>query len=424
VTVSGSGYPAAETVKIQLNASLLTTATANSSGDFITQAKIPAAATPGQKTIHATGLSCGCSAQTPFTVIAAWMQIQNTSTHTGVQAHESVLSTATVPGLTLKWGIGYGSESQSVWSGMVYTAGVALNAKTGATDWVNGARAFDNAPAVGDGEVFIGGRSKGGGTGTWVTAVDAYTGATRWNTRIGDHNLTASPVAANGRVFIGANFTDDHFYALDDATGAVIWSKHVVNGFAATAAVANGVVYAGAGSGRLYAWKAATGGLKWSVAFPDPFNGPAVVANGVVYVRQYGMLYALDPATGHTEWSKAVPSAFFIPDGDEDTPVVSGNTLYVSAGAALEALNALNGATLWTTPLNSDASWSPALANGVVYVATNGDSETGANPNLYALDASNGTILADMNGGGCGSPSIADGYVYLSGCGLQAFSVP
>jgi outer membrane protein assembly factor BamB len=427
VTVSGSGYPAGETVKIQLNATLLATVTASSGGVFITQVKIPFSAAPGHKTIHATGQSCGCSAQAPFTVIADWLQLQNTSTHVGVQAHESVLSTATVPGLTLEWqigsGCGGGTESLSVWSAMVYMAGVALNAKTGAVVWENTARSFGNSPAVGDGEVFFGGSSpRQGGSNIWVTAVDAYSGATLWNTKIGTHLLFASPVAANGRVFIGANSFDDHFYALDDATGAVIWSKHVAGGFSATAAVANGVVYAGSNDGRLYAWKAATGGLKWSVLFADAFSGPAVVANGVVYVRQYGMLYALSAATGHTIWSKQVPAAA----GNRDTPIVSGGTLYVSAGPALDALNASNGATLWTTPLNSDASYSPALANGVVYVATDGDSDTGASPNLYAVDASNGTILADLPAGGGGSPSIADGYLYeTSDCGFeQAFSVP
>jgi len=280
VTVSGTGYPAGETIRIQLNATLLTTATANSSGDFITQVKIPASATPGHKAIHATGLSCGCTAQTPFTVIAAWMQLQNTSTHTGVQAHEPVLSTATVPGLTLKWtspspGCGNASPSLSVWSGMVYTAGYALDAKTGAVVWQNSARSFGNAPAVGDGEVFFGGRS--GGDGTWVTAVDAVNGATRWNTKIGDHNLFSSPVAANGRVFIGADFTDDHFYALDDATGAVIWSKHVAGGFSATASVANGVVYAGFLDGKVRAFSGNTGALLWEIADSAFFASPAIV---------------------------------------------------------------------------------------------------------------------------------------------------
>lgn len=428
VTVSGSGYLPGETVEITLDATPLATATASSGGVFSARARIPSSMAPGHKTIHATGQSCGCSAQAPFTVLADWLQLQNTSTHAGVQAHESVLSTATVPGLTIKWAFGSGcsggaSASLSVWSNMVYTAGLALNAKTGAVVWQNGARSFGDSPAVGDGDVFFGGRSQGGGT--WVTAVDAVTGTTRWNTKIGDHNLFSSPVAANGRVFIGANTFDDRFYALDDATGAVVWRKHVVDGFAATAAVANGVVYAGSVDGRLYAWRAATGAKKWSVKVTDAFEGTVVVANGVVYARTYGMLYALDAATGQIIWSKQVPSAFFVPTGDEDSPVVSGGTLYVSADASLTALSASSGATLWTTPLSSEASYSPALANGVVYVATEGDSDT-IPPNLYALDASNGTILFDVPAGGGGSPSIADGYVYTtSDCGaLQAFSLP
>jgi outer membrane protein assembly factor BamB len=431
VTVSGNGYLPGETVTITLNTTVLATVTASSQGVFSAHVRVPTAATPGQKTIHATGSGCGCSAQTPFTVVAEWLQLQNTATHLGVQAHESALSTATVPGLTLTWAFGpscsSASESISVWNDLVFTdndpgGAYALDAKTGAVVWNSTARAFGGSPAVGDGAVFYGGRSRVG-TGTWVTALDPETGAVEWNTKIGDHNLNASPVVASGRVFIGTGEFDDHFYALDAATGAVVWSKHLADGFFATATVANGVVYAGLVNGRLYAWKAATGARKWVVTLPSVIDGPAAAANGVVYIHSDGVLYALSAATGLPVWSKPVPSGF-LPAGD--SPVVSGGTLYVSAGAAgLIALSASNGATLWTTPLSSDASYAPALANGVVYVATDGSNEPPVAPSLYAADASNGAILFSVEAGQGGSPSVADGEVYETGtCALQAFGLP
>ena len=92
--------------------------------------------------------------------------------------------------------------------------------------------------------------------------------------------LAASPTVYNGVVYIGAN--TGVFYALNESTRAVIWSRFIAftpkltcnaaKGFTSTATVANDpttgklTVYVGAADGYLYALDAATGNTVWRAA--------------------------------------------------------------------------------------------------------------------------------------------------------------
>jgi len=72
--------------------------------------------------------------------------------------------------------------------------------------------------------------------------------------------------------------------AFDEATGALKWKVSVAMGDSAPA-VANGVVYVGAGTADLYAFDATTGAKLATVGDcrTQPDSSP-VVANGVVYI--------------------------------------------------------------------------------------------------------------------------------------------
>src|SRR6266542_4351152 len=97
-------------------------------------------------------------------------------------------------------------------------------------------------------------------------------------------SLFASPTVFNGRIYIGAN--TGVFYALDEATGQVLWHRFMgfvtaktcaARGFNSTATVAPDpasgalTVYVAAADGYLYALNAADGALRWRsvVAIPS-----------------------------------------------------------------------------------------------------------------------------------------------------------
>jgi outer membrane protein assembly factor BamB len=95
--------------------------------------------------------------------------------------------------------------------------------------------------------------------------------------------LLASPTVVNGRIYIGAN--TGVFYALNEATGHVIWHRFLgfvptltcgKLGIVATATVAKDpvtkvlTVYAAGGNGYLYALNAATGKVAWRSVIAIP----------------------------------------------------------------------------------------------------------------------------------------------------------
>lgn len=117
--------------------------------------------------------------------------------------------------------------------------------------------------------------------------------------------LLASPTVVNGTVYIGAN--TGIFYALDEATGAVLWQQSLgyvprlscgALGIVSTATVAPApgtgtlTVYVAGGDGYLYALDAATGAIDWRsvIAIPSTtvndyydWSSPTV-KNGRIYV--------------------------------------------------------------------------------------------------------------------------------------------
>jgi outer membrane protein assembly factor BamB len=119
----------------------------------------------------------------------------------------------------------------------------ALNAKTGSVLWnvLIGIQVSDQAPALSDRTLYL-------GSFQGLTAVDAQTGTVRWHQPAVGKVLT-SPAVANGVVYFGAG--DDKLYALDSRTGAVLLSRQVTRAepglvvLSASPAVVDGVVYVG-----------------------------------------------------------------------------------------------------------------------------------------------------------------------------------
>jgi outer membrane protein assembly factor BamB len=95
------------------------------------------------------------------------------------------------------------------------------------------------------------------------------------------------------------------------------------------------------------------------------------VANGVVYIRNGNSLYALDAGTGAQLWSHKAGgwNEEWIPS----SPAVANGVVFIgSVNGYLYALNANTGAQLWsykTVERTGRGVGSPAVANGMVYVA-------------------------------------------------------
>ena len=163
----------------------------------------------------------------------------------------------------------------------------------------------------------------------------------------------------------------------------------------------------------LYALNAATGSLIWN--YPTTYNvcsSPAVVG-GVVYIAVIdGALHALNSTNGNQIWDYTAGNSIGF-----SSPAVVGGVAYIGAGSAyssgeVDAVNTTDGTKLWSCPTANGVQSSPAVVNGIVYVGSEGG-------NVYAfgtLPLFAPAILASQNSINRGqqvsltSSSIATGY--------------
>jgi outer membrane protein assembly factor BamB len=242
----------------------------------------------------------------------------------------------------------------------------------------------------------------------------------------------ASPIVYGGRVYIGS--LNGIFYALNETTGTVAWSRMLgyvpavtcdARGITSTATVAIDpatnlpTVYVGSGDGYLWALDAATGDVVWStpVAVTTPgtndyyqWSSPTV-ANGKVYIGfsshcdeplTRGGVRSYDQATG-----AGVATWYGVPQGEEGagvwssvavTPtsvfVTTGNS-YAPAQYAQNSIVRLDATTLvqkkiWTVP-NAELIADPDFGGSPTPFTAGGTSMVGAcnkNGIYYALRTS------------------------------------
>jgi outer membrane protein assembly factor BamB len=220
----------------------------------------------------------------------------------------------------------------------------------------------------------------------------------------------ASPIVSNGRVYIGSN--TGVFYALDEATGQVIWSHFIgfvgrhtcgARGVTSSATVALDpvtmapTVYVAGGDGFLYALDGATGAEVWhgTIGIPSStvndyydWSSPAVV-NGKVFIGissqcdsplVRGGLRSFDQHTGATLATWYTVASGFIGGSIWSSPAASAKSVWVTTGNAdsgtpgdWNSIVRLDPATLTVK-----ARWMVPAAESVI------DSDFGGSPTLFA----------------------------------------
>lgn len=216
-------------------------------------------------------------------------------------------------------------------------------------------------PIVAGGRVFVTSSSPSG-YGTILHAFKAATGEDAWApVELGGTYWWSALAYGGGRLY--AQNYDGVLSAFNPATGAKLWSTKMPGQYAFTSppTFAAGVVYTGgAGSGgTLYAVDAATGAVIWTqgVANGDD-SSPAVTANGVYVSYACEQSYAFEPKTGTPLWQHSTGCS----GGGGRTPVVADGALWIrdDAGMTPAALNLTDGTVRAT--YESASGWTPAPA--------------------------------------------------------------
>ncbi len=201
-------------------------------------------------------------------------------------------------------------------------------------------------------------------------------------------------------------------------------------------------MYFGSEDKKLYALNATTGALVWSVTtFGKIYSSPAV-ADGAVYITEtdgtFGYEWALDGTTGAeiTFDNTGFPNL--------SSPVVAAGTLWIVAGSLNNPLSLLrykltDGYLFSTTALGGNGGQdtvpnpTPAVANGIVYVAYPTGFPGAPNANVEAFKPTSGgpvsvlwtkTLGDGSFGYGNGvpsSPAIANGIVFVGKGADQVF---
>jgi outer membrane protein assembly factor BamB len=210
-------------------------------------------------------------------------------------------------------------------------------------------------PLIADGKVFVTVVSTPGGAyGTTLYALDQATGATVWSQTISGTYYWSNAAYDAGRVYV-VNF-DGLLRAFDAATGALVWSTQLPGQYAVSSppTADSGVVYVG-GTGTVYAVSETDGSLLWtgSVSNGD-HSSPALSATDMFVSYACGLVYDFDRATGTQRWLNGGPCS----GGGGKTPVYHSGQVYSRDFLGNEIIDASNGATVGTF----QATAAPALA--------------------------------------------------------------
>jgi outer membrane protein assembly factor BamB len=190
-------------------------------------------------------------------------------------------------------------------SGAVY----ALDAASGTVLWTHALPDYDfvPTPSVSDGRVYIVPRNDATMTGA-VIALDAATGDEVWRFAAEADAACSVPTIVDGNAFVVC--LQGYSYALDAATGSVIWSAYSATADpverGAGQQYADGVIYQPDDTRTVLAVDAATGAELWRYEV-DGFLGEMAVTGGAVYFGTgSGSLYALG-GTDNLRTSQATP---------------------------------------------------------------------------------------------------------------------
>jgi outer membrane protein assembly factor BamB len=270
-----------------------------------------------------------------------------------------------------------------------------------------------------------------------LTALDAKSGAIRWQQRLAATG-SGQPLVQNGLIYLVAG--DDTAWAVETKTGRIAWqidaTPSVSNVLGAPApAIAGDLAVFAFGSGDLVAtfrrgglrrWSASISGQRKGVArsrIGDITGSPVVVGKTVYVGNHSGRTVALATALGERLWT-----------ADEGAlgPVwpVGGSLFLVSDSGRLVRLNASDGGLIWAVDLPGNvkdkpgkrgpsyAQYGPVLAGGRVIVPS-----SDGFIRFFAPEDGRLTASVPIPGGASTGPVVAANTLYVVGSNgkLHAF---
>lgn len=260
-----------------------------------------------------------------------------------------------------------------------------------------------------------------------LTAIDAKTGAQRWQKRL---NATGSgaPLVSGGLLYLVAG--DETGWAVNTKDGRIAWQLEgtpsvgnvlgapapVITSDLAVFAFGSGDVAAAFRQGGIRRWNAsAAGGRRGRAAaqIVDVTAGPMVSGDAILIGNHSGRTVSFNAGTGERNWTA--------PEGAVDTVWPAGNSIFlISDRSQLVRLNAADGAIVWAIDLPGFvkdkpgrrgpifAHYGPIMAGGRAVVASNDGFLRFFNPVDGAL-----VHQVEVPGGATTAPVVAGQTLYV-----------
>ncbi|XID75418.1 outer membrane protein assembly factor BamB [Alkanindiges sp. WGS2144] len=194
-----------------------------------------------------------------------------------------------------------------------------------------------------------------------------------------EKNLTSGVSVADGTVVVGSR--EGVLYGLDASNGNLRWQRPLSGSILAPSLIHQGRVITYSNDGTVYGTDVATGEPVWTFNTASSqlsvrgTAAPVLADDGTVIIASStGYIYGLDGVNGIPKWQRRVAVSegrsevqrLIDIDGD---PIIQDNTLYtVSYQGQITAVDLSSQRVLWAQDTSSLRS--PAVGNGLVYVAT------------------------------------------------------
>jgi outer membrane protein assembly factor BamB len=284
----------------------------------------------------------------------------------------------------------------------------AFDANKGKRLWEKQLKAYDphwDEFSVGGGLAIAGDKLIVATGFAYVTALSLSDGSELWKTRV-DSPMSSSPAILGDRAFLTS--TNNDFYAINLATGEVVWNDQALSETARvlsspSPAVTTDILVVGYSSGELIAYIPANGRRLWAdtltstgrytpLSAINDIAGKPSIQDGVVYAASHsGVLVAIDARSGARIWSKTF--------GSRQGPLIGGDYLFVvGTNSKVAAFHKIDGKLAWVRDLpefkdgNKEhrVVWTgPLLASGKLVIASSeGD--------VIALSPQNGETLNEL----------------------------
>lgn len=292
-----------------------------------------------------------------------------------------------------------------------------------------------------------------------VYALNAATGHQLWSQSF-MNSAMGNPVIKHGRLFLGVGNTNFSFrellqykagqpimrgtgesgvYALDAATGKVLWNYPTASEDMPTPAYLHGSLFEANGNGNVFALNAATGALEWKTAMGgfNSMSSPVAWTNPVTHQGEVvtsfsnpDRLVGLSAATGAVLWTQTVPGSFDTGMSDAVAAVSPSHNVVLintvvdpqtvngqmTVNLAMEAVNATTGAVEWLTKFGRGP-MPPAFKAGVPMIHGNfAYMNAPATDTMHAINLTTGQITWSYKSGfpGRAAPTYDNGVVYFT----------